>query len=189
MKGESCHFLHSLAERQRMPECATFTKWGRCVDADCEYRHDLYKAECVRYKLGYCKLGKTCKLRHEKLPRQQAPDIVPDWYLKELCSNVFDLIPRLPEHMLRGDEHWGKGKGQRQQPPQPQSVVPATNEALMAILAQAQAAVAPPSVVQSVLDLDDPDWSYEAVRSQVPLNLVEAQPSAPQWQPVDDAGW
>ena len=96
MKGDKCDFLHQF-DLEKMPECSQWARHGRCYEKDCEFKHDAEKMECLKYKFGFCKSGNQCKLRHDKLSRGYLPDILPDWFLRELIPNVFDFVPRLPE--------------------------------------------------------------------------------------------
>ena len=100
MKGDKCDFLHQY-DLARMPECPQWARFGKCPDNDCDFRHDTEKMECQKYKFGFCKLGSQCRMRHDKLSRAYLPETVPDWYLKEIISNFFDLVPALPEETVR----------------------------------------------------------------------------------------
>ena len=66
MKGESCGFLHSF-DKEQMPVCRTFAKFGECKEADCPYKHnyDAIKT-CNMYNLGLCIHGPQCRYRHER---------------------------------------------------------------------------------------------------------------------------
>ncbi len=110
MKGDKCDFLHQY-DLARMPECLQWAKFGKCADQECDFRHDTERMECQKFKFGFCKLGAQCKMRHDKLTRPFLPEIVPDWYLKELVPNIFDHVPRLPEEAVRVTNY---------QPPVPQ---------------------------------------------------------------------
>jgi hypothetical protein len=100
MKGDKCDFLHQY-DLARMPECAQWSKFGKCPDNDCDFRHDTEKMECQKYKFGFCKLGSQCRMRHDKLSRAYLPEAAPDWYLKEIIPNFFDFVPKLPEETVR----------------------------------------------------------------------------------------
>lgn len=100
MKGDKCDFLHQY-DLARMPECLQWSRFGKCADQECDFRHDTERMECQKYKFGFCKLGNQCKMRHDKLGRAYLPEVMPDWYLKELIPNIFDFIPRLPEEAVR----------------------------------------------------------------------------------------
>lgn len=100
MKGDKCDFLHQY-DLARMPECAQWSRFGKCPDNDCDFRHDTEKMECQKYKFGFCKLGAQCKMRHDKLSRNYLPETAPDWFLKEIIPNFFDLVPKLPEEIIR----------------------------------------------------------------------------------------
>ena len=100
MKGDKCDFLHQY-DLARMPECTQWARLGRCVDQECDFRHDTERIECQKFKFGFCKLGSQCKMRHERHTRPYLPDIIPDWYLKELIPNIFEFIPKLPEETVR----------------------------------------------------------------------------------------
>ena len=100
MKGDKCDFLHQY-DLARMPECVQWSRFGKCPDNDCDFRHDTEKMECQKYKFGFCKLGSQCRMRHDKLSRPYLPEVVPDWFLKEICPNFFDLVPKLPEELVR----------------------------------------------------------------------------------------
>jgi hypothetical protein len=100
MKGDKCDFLHQY-DLARMPECAQWSRFGKCPDNDCDFRHDTEKMECQKYKFGFCKLGSQCKMRHDKLSRNYLPETAPDWFLKEIIPNFFDFVPKLPEEIIR----------------------------------------------------------------------------------------
>ena len=100
MKGDKCDFLHQY-DLARMPECVQWSRFGKCPDNDCDFRHDTEKMECQKYKFGFCKLGSQCRMRHDKLGRAYLPEVIPDWYLKEIIPNFFDFVPRLPEEVVR----------------------------------------------------------------------------------------
>lgn len=100
MKGDKCDFLHQY-DLARMPECVQWSRFGKCPDNDCDFRHDTEKMECQKYKFGFCKLGSQCRMRHDKLSRTYLPETIPDWYLKEIIPNIFDFVPKLPEEAVR----------------------------------------------------------------------------------------
>ena len=100
MKGDKCDFLHQY-DLARMPECLQWSRFGKCGDQECDFRHDTERMECQKYKFGFCKLGSQCKMRHDKHSRAYLPEIMPDWFLKELMPNIFDFVPRLPEEAVR----------------------------------------------------------------------------------------
>ncbi|TEB18260.1 hypothetical protein C9890_0421 [Perkinsus sp. BL_2016] len=100
MKGDKCDFLHQY-DLARMPECAQWSRFGKCPDNDCDFRHDTEKMECQKYKFGFCKLGSQCRMRHDKLTRGFLPEVAPDWFLKEIIPNLFDFVPELPEEAVR----------------------------------------------------------------------------------------
>jgi len=94
MKGDKCDFLHQF-DPDRMPECMLWLKFGKCTDPDCTFRHvaNEDRPECQRYRLGFCRYGLMCRSRHDRLPRESLPDILPDWFLNSLIVNAY-LIPR-----------------------------------------------------------------------------------------------
>lgn len=97
MKGDKCDFLHQY-DLSRMPECMFFLKFGKCSEHDCIFRHvaPSERPECVRYRLGFCRYGPLCRSRHDRLPRDALPDLLPDWFLESLIVNSH-LIPRSSE--------------------------------------------------------------------------------------------
>jgi len=104
MKGDKCDFLHQF-DPSRMPECMLWLKFGKCTDPDCTFRHvaNADRPECQRYRLGFCRYGLICRSRHDRLPKEGLPDILPDWFLNSLIVNAY-LIPRtedLPVPELR----------------------------------------------------------------------------------------
>lgn len=94
MKGDKCDYLHQY-DPNKMPECHTWLKSGTCVDPDCVFKHvtTSERPECQRYRLGFCKFGPMCRSRHDRLPRESLPDVLPDWFLDALLLNSY-LIPR-----------------------------------------------------------------------------------------------
>lgn len=100
MKGDKCDFLHQY-DLARMPECTQWSRMGRCIDQECDFRHDTERMECQKYKFGFCKLGSQCKMRHERHTRPYLPEVIPDWFLKELVPNIFEFVPKLPEETVR----------------------------------------------------------------------------------------
>lgn len=100
MKGDKCDFLHQY-DLARMPECTQWSRMGRCIDQECDFRHDTERIECQKFKFGFCKLGGQCKMRHERHMRPYLPEVIPDWYLKELVPNIFEYVPKLPEEAVR----------------------------------------------------------------------------------------
>lgn len=100
MKGDKCDFLHQY-DLARMPECTQWSRMGRCIDQECDFRHDTERMECQKFKFGFCKMGSQCKMRHERHMRSYLPEIIPDWYLKELVPNIFEFVPKLPEETVR----------------------------------------------------------------------------------------
>ena len=115
MKGDKCDFLHQY-DLARMPECVQWSRFGKCPDNDCDFRHDTEKMECQKYKFGFCKLGSQCRMRHDKLSRAYLPEAVPDWFLKEICPNFFDFVPALPEEAVRATGREDQALQQAQQP-------------------------------------------------------------------------
>eukprot|EP00392_Amoebophrya_sp_AT5.2_P015531 g15737.t1 len=97
MKGEQqCPYLHYY-DPNRMPECQTWLRFGKCSDPDCIYRHtkDENRPDCESYKYGFCKLGNACRLRHEKRPRKELPEVVSDYFLECIIAENVHLIPKL----------------------------------------------------------------------------------------------
>lgn len=94
MKGDKCDFLHQY-DPNRMPECTFWLKFGKCSDPECIFRHvnDNERPECQRYRLGFCRYGLMCRSRHDRLPRDALPELLPDWFLNSLIVNPY-LIPR-----------------------------------------------------------------------------------------------
>jgi cleavage and polyadenylation specificity factor subunit 4 len=70
MKGDKCDYLHQY-DPNRMPECLSWLKTGKCQDPDCTFRHvtTSERPECQRYRLGFCKYGPMCRSRHDRLQR------------------------------------------------------------------------------------------------------------------------
>lgn len=104
MKGEKCDYLHQY-DPNKMPECTLWLKSGKCNDPDCNFRHveASERPECQRYRRGFCKFGPMCRSRHDRLPRQSIPDVLPDWFLDALVHN-FHLVPKqedVPDHVRR----------------------------------------------------------------------------------------
>ena len=73
MKGDKCGFLHQF-DKERMPTCRYFAKYGECKEPDCPYKHsnDDVK-ECNMYKLGFCIHGPNCRYKHIRLPGPAPP--------------------------------------------------------------------------------------------------------------------
>jgi len=97
MKGEKCDFLHQY-DPNRMPECVFWLKFGKCNDPECVFRHvaPSERPECQRYRLGFCRHGAMCRSRHDRLPREALPELLPDWFLDSLLLNPH-LVPRADE--------------------------------------------------------------------------------------------
>jgi len=97
MKGEKCDFLHQY-DPNRMPECVFWLKFGKCNDPECVFRHvaPSERPECQRYRLGFCRHGAMCRSRHDRLPRDALPELLPDWFLDSLLLNPH-LVPRADE--------------------------------------------------------------------------------------------
>lgn len=100
MKGEKCDFLHQY-DPSRMPECVFWLKFGKCSDPECVFRHvaPSERPECQRYRLGFCRYGPLCRSRHDRMPRDALPEVLPDWFLDSLILNS-NLIPRADEVRL-----------------------------------------------------------------------------------------
>jgi Zinc finger C-x8-C-x5-C-x3-H type (and similar) len=73
-KGSSCPFIHEILS-QNLPECKNQTGNTKCMNPLCKFKHVTEKEikECVFYNLGFCKMGKFCKFKHQK---------------KELCKRL-----------------------------------------------------------------------------------------------------
>ena len=73
MKGDKCGFLHQF-DKERMPVCRYFAKYGECKEPDCPYKHsnDDVK-ECNMYKLGFCIHGPNCRYKHIRLDGPPPP--------------------------------------------------------------------------------------------------------------------
>lgn len=100
MKGDKCDFLHQY-DPERMPECVFWLKYGKCNDPECIFKHvaPSERPECQRYRLGFCRYGPMCRSRHDRLPRQALPEILPDWFLSALLLNAH-LVPRAEDVRL-----------------------------------------------------------------------------------------
>ncbi|CAJ1345734.1 unnamed protein product [Effrenium voratum] len=108
MKGDKCDYLHQF-DPNRMPECMTFLKFGKCLDPVCMFKHVAAseRQECPRYRLGFCKFGPLCRFTHERLPRDKMPDVLPDWFLMPLLKNAH-LVPRAEDVKLSSFEFRGR---------------------------------------------------------------------------------
>eukprot|EP00928_Gymnodinium_smaydae_P053385 TRINITY_DN37390_c0_g1_i1.p1 TRINITY_DN37390_c0_g1~~TRINITY_DN37390_c0_g1_i1.p1 ORF type:complete len:637 (-),score=115.43 TRINITY_DN37390_c0_g1_i1:56-1966(-) len=97
MKGDRCEFLHVL-DQSKMPECNNYQRNGFCNDPNCLFRHvDAgERPECQRYKLGFCRFGPLCRSRHDRLPREAIPELLPDWFIDSVLSNAA-VVPRLED--------------------------------------------------------------------------------------------
>lgn len=100
MRGEKCDYLH-IFDPDRMPECSVWNRFSRCNDPDCSFKHIAHedRPECPKYKLGFCRDGPRCKMRHERLPPSALPELLPDWYLAVLVTNAH-LVPKLGDMSL-----------------------------------------------------------------------------------------
>jgi len=94
MKGDKCDYLHQL-DPDKMPECMLWLRYGKCTDPDCTFRHveNSERPECQRYRLGFCRYGPMCRSRHDRLPRDVMPAVLPDWFIDSLLLNAY-LVPR-----------------------------------------------------------------------------------------------
>jgi len=108
MKGDKCDFLHQY-DPNRMPECVFWLKSGKCNDPDCIFRHvqASERPECQRYRLGFCRYGPMCRSRHDRLPRDALPELLPDWFLDSLVLNAH-LIPNADD--VRLSDHLGRDR-------------------------------------------------------------------------------
>eukprot|EP00931_Biecheleriopsis_adriatica_P088440 TRINITY_DN62766_c0_g1_i1.p1 TRINITY_DN62766_c0_g1~~TRINITY_DN62766_c0_g1_i1.p1 ORF type:complete len:573 (-),score=96.16 TRINITY_DN62766_c0_g1_i1:56-1774(-) len=108
MKGDKCEYLHQY-DPNRMPECFFFLKTGKCTDPECVFKHvaATERPECQRYRLGYCKFGPLCRSRHDRLPKDKIPDVLPDWFLNSLLVNSH-LVPRAEDVNLSPSEFRGR---------------------------------------------------------------------------------
>jgi hypothetical protein len=97
MKGDRCIYLHQY-DPNRMPECLLWLKTGKCNDPDCTFRHveASERPECQRYRRGFCKYGPMCRSRHDRLPRESLPQVLPDWFLDSILMNSH-LIPKVED--------------------------------------------------------------------------------------------
>ncbi|CAK9037015.1 unnamed protein product [Durusdinium trenchii] len=127
MKGDKCDYLHQF-DPNRMPECTTFLKFGKCLDPVCMFKHVAAseRQECPRYRLGFCKFGPLCRCTHERLPRHNMPDVLPDWFLMPLLKNGH-LVPRAEDVKISAFEF------RRDDPPprrraEPEPIEPAEEE-------------------------------------------------------------
>lgn len=100
MKGDRCDYLHQY-DPNKMPECLFFLKFGKCTDPECVYRHvqSSERPLCQRYRLGFCKAGLLCRSRHESLPLDKLPEVLPDWFLDALLVNP-SIVPRAEDVQL-----------------------------------------------------------------------------------------
>eukprot|EP00933_Yihiella_yeosuensis_P046384 TRINITY_DN4189_c0_g1_i1.p1 TRINITY_DN4189_c0_g1~~TRINITY_DN4189_c0_g1_i1.p1 ORF type:complete len:267 (+),score=25.62 TRINITY_DN4189_c0_g1_i1:89-889(+) len=100
MKGDTCEYLHQY-DPNRMPECFSWLRYGKCTDANCVFKHvsASERPECQRYRLGFCKLGPLCRRRHDRLPKEKIPDLIPDFMLDAVLVNA-RLIPRAEDVQL-----------------------------------------------------------------------------------------
>mmetsp|Transcript_33258 Transcript_33258/g.52947 ORF Transcript_33258/g.52947 Transcript_33258/m.52947 type:complete len:585 (-) Transcript_33258:52-1806(-) len=100
MKGDKCDYLHQY-DPNRMPECFSWLKTGKCADPECVFRHveTSERPECQRYRLGFCKFGPMCRSRHDRLHRDSLPAVLPDWFLDALLLNSY-LIPKAEDVRL-----------------------------------------------------------------------------------------
>ena len=55
--------------RSSLQVCRNLTKYGKCEEPDCPYKHDMEEIkECNMYKLGFCIYGPTCRYKHTRMP-------------------------------------------------------------------------------------------------------------------------
>lgn len=122
MKGEKCDFLHQY-DPNRMPECLFFLKFGKCNDPECVFRHVApnERPECQRYRLGFCRYGPMCRSRHDRLPRNALPELLPDWFLDSLIINSH-LIPKSGD--ARFTEGRNRSRNEQQSSNQDHALVP-----------------------------------------------------------------
>lgn len=94
MKADKCEYLHQY-DPNKMPECMHWQKFGKCNDPDCTLKHveASERPECQRYRLGFCRYGPMCRSRHDRLPRESTPEILPDWFIDSLLLNAY-VVPR-----------------------------------------------------------------------------------------------
>lgn len=100
MKGDRCDYLH-VYDPNKMPECLFFLKFGKCTDPECVFKH-IQSSErplCQRYRLGFCKAGLLCRSRHEVMPRESIPQLLPDWFIDSLLVDP-SLVPRAEDVQL-----------------------------------------------------------------------------------------
>lgn len=100
VKGDRCDYLHRY-DPDKMPECIFWLKSGKCSDPNCTFRHvePSERPECLRFRLGFCKFGPLCRSRHDRFPRSQITEVLPDWYLDSLIYNAH-LVPRAEDVKL-----------------------------------------------------------------------------------------
>ncbi|CAK0851154.1 unnamed protein product [Prorocentrum cordatum] len=94
MRGDRCSFLHAWDSR-KMPECSSWRKFGSCTDPFCIFRHvdPSERPLCESYRLGFCPRGKLCRGRHDRLPPEQRPVLLPDSFIDSLLLNPH-LVPQ-----------------------------------------------------------------------------------------------
>lgn len=100
MKGDKCDYLH-IWDSNRMPECHQWLRLGKCTDPFCVFKHvdPSERPLCQRYRLGFCRLGVMCRSRHERMPPEERPELLPDFFIDALLLNP-DLVPRADEVKL-----------------------------------------------------------------------------------------
>lgn len=105
VKGDKCDYLH-VFDPNKMPECMWWLKTGKCNDPDCSFRHvkASERPECQKYRRGFCKLGPMCRSRHDRLPRDSIPEVLPDWFLDALLLNSH-LIPKAEDVCAPTGQH------------------------------------------------------------------------------------
>lgn len=66
-KGDHCKYLHEW-DRDRMPLCQFWERFGRCSNIDCPYKHDPVSQgskACKFFVRGFCRHGSGCRRRHQ----------------------------------------------------------------------------------------------------------------------------
>merc|ERR1719498_1170694 len=73
-------------------------KTGKCNDPDCTFRHveASERPECQRYRRGFCRYSPMCRSRHDRLPRDSIPELLPDWFLDSILLNSH-LVPKVED--------------------------------------------------------------------------------------------
>ena len=63
-RGTKCRYLHE-EDPEKTPVCYFYLE-GRCLKANCKFKHSVTRKECVFYNAGFCQYGKWCRFVHKK---------------------------------------------------------------------------------------------------------------------------